>query len=50
MENICLLKFGSFFILTISRHYPPNLALMIPFLSENTEQRTDRFHNYQPEA
>ena len=50
MENLCLLKSGSFFILTISRRYPPNLALMIPFLSENTQQRIDRFRNYQPEG
>ena len=50
MENICLLKPGSFFILTISRRYPPNLALMIPFLSENTQQCIDRFRDYQPEG
>ena len=49
-KAFCLLKPGSFFILTISRRYPPNLALMIPFLSENTQQRIDRSHKYQPEA
>ena len=49
-KTFCLLKPGSFFILTISRRYPPNLALMIPFLSRNTQQRIDRSHKYQPEA
>ena len=49
-KTFCLLKPGSFFILTISRRYPPNLALMIPFLSRNTQQRLDRSHKYQPEV
>ena len=49
-KAFCLLKPGSFFILTISRRYPPNLALITPFLSENTQQRIDRSHKYQPEA
>ena len=43
-----LLKSGSFFVLTIARGYPPNTALMIPFVSETTRQRLCRsleFHS-----
>ena len=45
-----LLKPGSFFLLTISRDYPQNMGLVIPFLSEDTQKRINNMLEFQPEA
>ena len=45
-----LLKPGSFFLLTISRDYPQNMGLVIPFLSEDTQKRINDLLEFQPEA
>ena len=45
-----LLKPGSFFLLTISRDYPQNMGLVIPFLSEDTQKRINNMPEFQPEA
>ena len=44
-----LLKSGSLFVLTIFRGYPPNIALMILFVSEDTRQRLNRSLEFQSE-
>ena len=45
-----LLKPGSFFLLTISRDYPQNMGLVIPFLSEDTQKRINDLLEFKPEA
>ena len=45
-----LLKPGGFFLLTISRDYPQNMGLVIPFLSEDTQKRINNMLEFQPEA
>ena len=44
-----LLKSCSLFVLTIFRGCPPNVALMIPFVSEDTHQRLNRSLEFQSE-
>ena len=45
-----LLKPGGFFLLTISKDYPQNMGLVIPFLSGDTQKRINNMLEFQPEA